>query len=103
MIKLCNIAVAPVWGRGLKFWMDGVKIMKISRSRVGTWIEIAACAATLLACIVAPVWGRGLKFKKEPFTRYVKEVAPVWGRGLKSRISSSWLITPLSLPCGDVD
>ena len=40
MIKLCNIAVAPVWGRGLKSAGFFEPVLPLSRSRVGAWIEI---------------------------------------------------------------
>ena len=62
MIKLCNIAVAPVWGRGLKYELTDQWKEVEGRSRVGAWIEILNALKSLGACIVAPVWGRGLKF-----------------------------------------
>ena len=54
-------AVAPVWGRGLKFAdVESVGFVA-GRPRMGAWIEIPMTAPKTKPLRVAPVWGRGLK------------------------------------------
>ena len=54
-------AVAPAWGRGLK-WDEVLKMgYGDSRPRMGAWIEITQGAITADIIKVAPAWGRGLK------------------------------------------
>ena len=77
-----HAAVAPVWGRGLKF--GGVLF-------------------SVVDAVVAPVWGRGLKLIYESNRVKMRVVAPVWGRGLKlvAPARSPW--TAPSPPYGGVD
>ena len=55
-------AVAPVWGRGLKYRSDGRQYQEgARRPREGAWIEIGPVPADRTSVPVAPAWGRGLK------------------------------------------
>ena len=76
------MAVAPVWGRGLK----SQPVLQLVDQTV-----------------VAPVWGRGLKLVGQHPSDHLSGVAPVWGRGLKLPTHQKLGGQEMSPPYGGVD